>query len=521
MSKIERHLEKSKLYYLFIVVIVFFVVFQFIQPLFQNFGSADQQTPYSPSKEIENVYNPFGVCHGYAESGEKYQELVNQGVKISRNDIYWQSFEPTKGNFNYKPFDYRYGNFTKYGIESLAILDYGNTNILGEEYGRHIPKDKIDHWLDYVNEAILRYKENVTYFEIWNEPNIDKFWNGTETEFFYLLNRTAYYIRDISPDVKIIAPGISGHDPDYLDRMISYIGSEQFEELFYALNFHPYSGSNAEIIAQKIQEVKAVAEKHEFNGEIWITEVGMSTDVSSEDRIEEEYREKWERQAEQLIKTYAEALTAGIDRVIWYCYRDSKNIDWTYGEAAFGIQHYSQKYNQWIYKPAGYAFQYLSRKLPNSRNFGQSLVVETPQWVDKDLIHTYSFYTDKNTIMLILWSETVVDKATMKFSSALEEIVDPNTNMTLETFDFVRNETNIQTMGILESIEVELSNQPIMLEFNYTQAVNQQDLNTNSPLLMNIKVGYTQKTGVIIRIIPWIFIIGIAMVAKKINIKLD
>ena len=214
-----------------------------------------------------------------------------------------RSIEPSNGTWNFSNFDAFYSNLTAVGIAPLAILDYGNLLIYGNTYANYIPNWMIPAWLQFVNASVTRYQSKVPYWEIWNEPNLSKFWNGSQLEFFQLLNATAILIRQIAPNVKILAPGISGNDPNWLNAEISYFGDTTFNQLFDVLCFHPYSGSNAEQVAPKSQAVDQVALQHHFAGQIWITEVGYSTQASSINTTTQDWAISWPYQATQLVKT--------------------------------------------------------------------------------------------------------------------------------------------------------------------------------------------------------------------------
>jgi Glycosyl hydrolases family 39 len=443
------------------------------------------------------VGEPFGVCHGYGSNPTQAQEMVDQGVQITRNDIPWSHIEPSNGTYNFKHFEKFYSILTALGIEPQAILDYGNSRIFGQQFYRHIPAHMVPHWLSYVNATVSHFKDQVKYWEIWNEPNLDKFWNGTESEFFYLLNKTAVLINEIDPNLFLMAPGISGHDPAYLDRMITYIGSERFDKLFDVLNFHPYSGANAEMISSKIEDVKAVAQKHGFQGEIWITEVGYSTQVTSIDAIDAELGDKWDYQSDQTVKIFAQALAGGINRTVWYCYRDSLNINWTYGEDAFGIQHYDQNLKQWVYKPSGYAFQYLSSKLTNCTYYPNGLNIKRPITVDSSLFWSYYFYTSQGTVVLVLWSQS--------WDFDLEIGLENNPSIRFTKYDYKTNRAQ-ETTGI--SFETPVGFPPLLIELDYSTYLNKSGL-VAQPLLVNIELKYDNTMQIYLWVVPIIFLLGL------------
>ena len=48
------------------------------------------------------------------------------------------------------------------------------------------------------------------YFEVWNEPNLDGFFAGTQQDYFDLYAATAKAIKDVSPDYKVGGPATAG-----------------------------------------------------------------------------------------------------------------------------------------------------------------------------------------------------------------------------------------------------------------------------------------------------------------------
>lgn len=48
------------------------------------------------------------------------------------------------------------------------------------------------------------------YFEVWNEPNLDFFWSGTQEEYFRLYEVTARAIKEVSPNYRVGGPATAG-----------------------------------------------------------------------------------------------------------------------------------------------------------------------------------------------------------------------------------------------------------------------------------------------------------------------
>jgi xylan 1,4-beta-xylosidase len=69
----------------------------------------------------------------------------------------------------------------------------------------------------FTNHCIARYgKAEVEkwYFEVWNEPNLGGFWNGTKEQYFEMYNLTAKAIKAIDPALKVGGPATSSYHPE-------------------------------------------------------------------------------------------------------------------------------------------------------------------------------------------------------------------------------------------------------------------------------------------------------------------
>ena len=79
----------------------------------------------------------------------------------------------------------------------------------------------IDKWTDLVRHFVAhctaRYggtEVETWYFEVWNEPNLKPFFNGTQQQYFELYKATALAIKGIDPKLKIGGPATSNFEID-------------------------------------------------------------------------------------------------------------------------------------------------------------------------------------------------------------------------------------------------------------------------------------------------------------------
>jgi xylan 1,4-beta-xylosidase len=67
-------------------------------------------------------------------------------------------------------------------------------------------KNLVEHFTErYGEEEVKSW-----YFEVWNEPNLDGFWAGTQEEYFKLYKYTARAVKSVNPSYRVGGPGTAG-----------------------------------------------------------------------------------------------------------------------------------------------------------------------------------------------------------------------------------------------------------------------------------------------------------------------
>ncbi len=463
----------------------FTIIFSFIIAVFGNWGASSVGpilSPKSASTDISTgaiyINRSFGMnSHGWGYDPVDADAMAAAGMELDRADFTWSSIEYALGSYDFSWYDMLNTSLTNAGVEILALLDYGNT-LYGSDAAQHIvTTTQINAWLAFVN-ATVRHFSGIRQWEIWNEPNLDGFWDGTDEEFFFLLNATAALIHSIDTTLMIVSPGISGHDPDYLDSMITYIGDEHYSEWFGALAFHPYSGSDAEVVATSIAAVQAVCAQHHFHGEVWITEWGYAT-TRNPTYIAQDFI----LQGSLLIKVYALSLARNISEILWYSFR----------EDGFGTQYDPDKgYNTYgdtghnVMNAAGNAFATLSSLLTNSTflpaaiTLGTSLVPSSQLWA-------YAFLNARGHLVLIAWN--TLGPYTLTLSSL----------GTISTAWQIDPLTGSNTTLPLQGISVPLgTSTPVIIELEFS----------GTPEALMLQILPTIYSGIVIFALPGLFIAG-------------
>jgi len=63
-----------------------------------------------------------------------------------------------------------------------------------------------------VAAIVTRYKSDVHYWEVWNEPDLAEFWNGTPAQYAALLDVTSSTIKQIDPTATVVLGGQAFQD---------------------------------------------------------------------------------------------------------------------------------------------------------------------------------------------------------------------------------------------------------------------------------------------------------------------
>ena len=157
---------------------------------------------------------------------QSLQMLRDAGFGYIRQQFPWEDIEiHGKGDFVDRRNDpngvdawTKYDNIVdlaeQYDIKIIARLDNPPawTRIMTDTIGTHAPPDDFKDYGDYVEAVVSRYRDRITYFQLWNEPNIYPEWGEqlvspeAYTELLCLGYRRA---KEANPDAVILAGALS------------------------------------------------------------------------------------------------------------------------------------------------------------------------------------------------------------------------------------------------------------------------------------------------------------------------
>lgn len=213
------------------------------------------------------------------------------GIRWLRVWYNWASLEP-------KPGEYR-GDDVK---EALRLAKQNGFKILFVIWGTppHAGKGELSDvpqmtaFSNYCRWLKNYLRGLVDAWEIGNEPNLKKYYNGSPSSYVKTL-ATAYPI--LKDNGLVIAAGPSGAStPDYWQALID-AGWEKYCD---RVNYHPYRKRPKEVIARVDRFLQKVKKP------LWITELGFSTDHGGE------------QAKAKFLEAVLPQLATRVEQIFWY-----------------------------------------------------------------------------------------------------------------------------------------------------------------------------------------------------------
>ncbi len=243
-------------------------------------------------------------------------------------------------------------------INSLHSRGINIIGLLNDDPAAGPPRgDQLNGFVNFAEAAATRYKGKVRHWEIWNEPENPLYWGGRPnvSEYTRMLIAVSERIRSVDPNAKILSAGIVPTNFNFIRGIHANGGWGAFD----ILAIHPYVdpftpetgqiGDGGDLAKVQMLNVQFGAKP------IWATEYGWSTGPA--DRTPNAVTA--DTQAAYLIRGAALLRAAGVEKVIWYKFKDENPRNNEYGL----IGHGSGRTDMFAQKVAYSAFRTLNLQL--------------------------------------------------------------------------------------------------------------------------------------------------------------
>lgn len=206
-------------------------------------------------------------------------------LRLHDANVTWADLEPAPGRWNWSHLDRIVANAKGAGVDLLLPLQAtpawaASNPASAGAYGKgaNTAPAHMSDWVAYVHAVATRYKGAIAAYEVWNEPNLTRFFNGSPRQMAALTRNAAQAIRQVDPAAKIVCSGITGNYglswfKDYLAA-----GADKYCDVI-AYHFYVQHGA-PEKMAPLIADVKkALANAGIRERALWNTETGWVIDT--------------------------------------------------------------------------------------------------------------------------------------------------------------------------------------------------------------------------------------------------
>jgi len=242
---------------------------------------------------------------------------MNGGISWSREEFHWDMIAPERGKYDESVlflYDRTVEGLSNRGINILGLLAYTTPWSSGET-APDTPEERKDY-AAFAAAMAFRYRGQVDHWEIWNEPNIERFWKPEPDPEAYaaLYVEAAQAIHEVNPEATIFCCSTSGTDYMYIRRVIETAGADMIE----GVSFHPYSGDTPWDRSDEVKDTRRLLDILDFYGldvPLWVTEIGYPTSQTGNgvDEI---------TQAALLVRAYLSLYAVGVENVFSYDFVD-------------------------------------------------------------------------------------------------------------------------------------------------------------------------------------------------------
>jgi len=318
--------------------------------------------------------------------------------------------EDKNGNpeYNFQYIDVLYDYLLSIGIKPFVELGFmpsalaSGSKTLFWWKGNVTPPKDYNKWGDLMRNLTLHFTQRygvdevkTWYFEVWNEPNLDGFWAGTQDEYFKLYEYSVKAIKSVNKEYRVGGPATAG--AAWVPEMIDFCSKNGLPLDF--ISTHTYGvkqgyldeyGNSGTVLSKDPMSVsgdvlnsrKQIASSDMPDLQLHYTE--WSSSYTPADPMHDSYH-----QAAYILDRIKKVGTAATSMSYWVFTDifEEAGPRFTPFHGGFGLLN-----TQGINKPAFYSFEFIN-KLGNTELVNK----DSCSWICKDL---------KGNMQILLWDFT-------------------------------------------------------------------------------------------------------------------
>jgi len=400
---------------------IFGLLFLFVMTNCTQPKAPDYQRLVKPD-DAEYYQVAIGLCEDYPEETTTMDIIRNDmellkrtGIDLLRISFGWDAIEAEKDQYDWLFWD-DYVNMAvdEYGITLVPYVCYTPLwNSRGDTlwFWNDPPLD-FDEFGEFMFDLVTRYKDKIKTWELWNEPDLDIYWDtGDVGAFAEFIKVGSKAVKRADPDAKVVLGGIAYH-ASFLEKLFRDYGLSPFIDIVNMHNYYEtWSERPVEDIVQNIADMQRVIETYGNSQALWMAEVGYSTFrrgsyVSSSYYAYYDYEHTPEYQAVDLFKRISlAASTEKLSALTWYEIKDLPLSEEVIGDN-YNNRHLGIVYPDYRPKPAQQTLIFFNRLFSQPyKNIDDQLNVNLLEHSDAQV---HGFRLNNGDVIILAWLATCV-----------------------------------------------------------------------------------------------------------------
>jgi hypothetical protein len=260
---------------------------------------AANSAPAAPAGEPAWQQVALGLCEDYPEESRSLEaaraDLVaarEVGARVLRVAFGWDAMEPEQGKFDWSFWDefvrMASGEFGLRLIPYVCYTPRWAASDPGPDFWRSPPRDPED-FARFMRVIVDRYRDAISSWELWNEPDNRAYWLGTPAQFAALVRAGSRAVRATDPRDQVVLGGIAG-ETEFLETLFA---TERIAPAVDVVNVHCYFETwhpdPIETLTSYVERAAQILREHGEGEPLWMAELGYSS-VAGRAQVSEVYR---------------------------------------------------------------------------------------------------------------------------------------------------------------------------------------------------------------------------------------
>lgn len=264
-------------------------------------------------------------------------------IRLWDSGVTWGQVEQKDNQFWWNGMDAAIGNANTQGVQIMYVLGSTPTWAASDKKAGTYPNPgaasmpSMKQWRAWVRAVVKRYGDSIESYQIWNEANLQTFWQGTPVQMAKLTKAAYRIIRKYDPTAKVVAASttvrLRSAYNRFFPKYLKALKKRGWPVDAIAVHLYPPGngtpGTRAEYIKQVLVDMRKA--RVPASKQLWDTEVnygiaGPGPNYPDRDIV-------GSQAAAWVAQTYLDNIRLGVARAYWYFWAQSVDL--------VGIQTYN------------------------------------------------------------------------------------------------------------------------------------------------------------------------------------